>query len=364
MLLIATPLLLGDFLIRLICFAVLFPYVSLQVNNIKIESMHVTVIVPTYGNRKSIFRLLDSLKLQTYKDFHVLLIYKENEGKKEILEGIKDCSGVEIEIITQRKGRFEEALNIAYSKADGELGLNTDDDAHAEKNWIEEHVRFHRKHGKAGIATGKVIEEGEDSFLSKFLNEQKWRMNKHTIIDRPINERFGDYGMYIGRSGMLVDTGRKKDGMRTFKMHGVNMSWKRDALESFKLPCYTKAGGRNEAAAALEVLKRGYEPIWFNNGIIYHPRQESDSRSTSIASIPKVLTAESVLFSYYVSRYTDYSVRIDTLKRRATIDDLMARLVTVGNNNGYSLGLGIALEAIKEGWKPERVRLKLIESLN
>lgn len=328
------------------------------------ESMHVTVIVPTYGNRKSIFRLLDSLKLQTYKDFHVLLVYKEKEGKGDILDGIKDYREAEIELITQRKGRFEEALNIAYGKADGELGLNTDDDAHAEKNWIEEHVRFHRKHEKAGIATGKVIEEGKDSFLSKFLNGQKWRMNKHTIIDRPIDTKFNDYGMYIGRSGMLVDTGRKTYGMRTFKMHGVNMSWKREALEGFKLPCYTKAGGRNEAAAALEVLKRGYEPVWFNNGITYHPRQESDSRSTSIASIPKALTAESVLFSYYVSIYTDYSVRTDILKLRATIDDLMARFMTIGKNNGYDLGLSIALEAIENEWEPERVRLKLIERLN
>ncbi len=328
------------------------------------ESMHVTVIVPTYGNRKSIFRLFDSLKLQTYKDFHVLLIYKEKEGMKEILEGIKDYSGIEIELITQRKGRFEEALNIAYGKADGELGLNTDDDAHAEKNWIEEHVGFHRKHEKAGIATGKVIEEGRESFLSKLLNEQKWRMNKHTIIDRPIDAKFSNYGMYIGRSGMLVDTGRKTNGMRTFKMHGVNMSWKREALEGFKLPCYTKAGGRNEAAAALEALKRGYEPVWFNSGITYHPRQESDSRSTSITSIPKVLTAESVLFSYYVSEYTDYNVRIDTLKLRARIDDFIARMMTIGRNKGYSIGLDIALEAIEKKWKPERVRLKLIESLN
>ena len=328
--------------------------------------MHVSVIVPTYGNRQSIFRLLDSLAGQSHKDFSVLLVYKEKQGKKEILDRIKEFRKLNIDIITQKEGRFEEALNMAYSKADGDLGLNTDDDAYVDRDWIKDHVELHKKNRKVGVATGKVAETGRKgiSGFEMFLYREKWRMNKHTIIDRPIDKKFDDYEMYIGRSGMLVDTGRRANMIRTFKQHGVNMSWKRDALHGFKLPCYTKQGGRNEASAALEVLKRGYLPIHFHKGLAFHPLQESDSRSVSVRTIPRELTAESVLFSYYVDHFSDYGVDLKLLRLRTRMDHTMSRLMMLNKNNGYSIGYRIAKEAIEGNWKPDKVRNELIEALS
>ena len=328
--------------------------------------MRVTVIVPTYGNRKSIFRLLDSLKAQTYKNFDILLIYKENQGKKEILDGIKDYKTLDMEIVTQRKGRFEEALNIAYGKADGDICINTDDDAYADRSWIRDHINMHIKHKHVGMATGMVEEVGggNSSRIAMMLNRQKWRLNKHTVIDRPIDPKFSDYGMYIGRSGMLVDTGKRYNMIKTFKQHGVNMSWKSEALHGFRLPCYTKQGGRNEASAALEVLKRGYVPVWFENGLVHHPLQESDSRSISVATIPRELTSESVLFSYYVDHFSNYGISLSTLKLRTTIDDLVSRMVTLNRNDGYSLGYRLTRLAVSENWQPSNVREELIKTLN
>ena len=328
--------------------------------------MRVTVIVPTYGNRKSIFRLLNSLIGQTYKNFDVLLVYKENQGKKEILEGIKDFKTLDMEILTQRSGRFEEALNIVYKKADGDICINTDDDAYADRNWIRDHVNMHIKHKHVGMATGMVEEVGGEntSRITMMLNRQKWRLNKHTIIDRPIDPKFRDYGMYIGRSGMLVDTGKRYNMIKTFKQHGVNMSWKREALHGFRLPCYTKQGGRNEASAALEVLKRGYVPVWFESGLVHHPLQESDSRSISVATIPKELTSESVLFSYYVDYFSDYDVDLGALRLRTTIDDLVSRVITLNRNDGYALGYRLTELAVNGNWQPSKVREELINELN
>ena len=328
--------------------------------------MRVTVIVPTYGNRKSIFRLLDSLKAQTYKNFDILLIYKENQGKKEILDGIRGYGKLDIEIVTQRAGRFEEALNIAYSKAEGDICINTDDDAYADRSWIRDHINMHIKHKHVGMATGMVEEVGggNSSRIAMMLNRQKWRLNKHTVIDRPIDPKFSDYGMYIGRSGMLVDTGKRYNMIKTFKQHGVNMSWKSEALHGFRLPCYTKQGGRNEASAALEVLKRGYVPVWFENGLVHHPLQESDSRSISVATIPRELTSESVLFSYYVDHFSEYDIDLRVLRLRTDVDDLVSRIITMNRNYGYRLGYRLTKSAIEGDWRPEKVREELIRELS
>ncbi len=330
--------------------------------------MQVTVAIPTYKTRNTIFKLLDSLKAQSFKNFSIMVVYRPWPGCKDMLDRIKEHKGLEIELVKQDTGLFEEALNTIYRKADGDVVIHTDDDAHASRDWINDHVELHKKHKEVGMATGMVDESTLPDgthvpFFTRFLNGQKWRMNKHTIIDRPIDEGFKDYGMYIGRSGMLVDTGRERNMIKTFKQHGVNMSWKYDALRGFKLPGYTKQGGRNEAAAALEAIKRGFSTVWFNKGKINHPLQKSDSRSSSIRSIPIELIIESVLFSYYVNRYTDYDIDLDVLKRRTAVDGRLAAMIT-GRDTGYRLGCEITKKAIEGNWSPKKVRKELWESLS
>ncbi len=327
--------------------------------------MQVTVAIPTYKTRNTIFRLLDSLKAQSFKNFNIVVVYKEWPRWKDTLGKIKDYKGLEIELVKQNPGLFEEALNTIYRKADGDVIVHTDDDAHVSKNWIKEHVELHKKHKGVGMATGIVNESTLPDgtplpFFTRFLNAQKWRMNKHTIIDRPIDSKFRDYGMYIGRSGMLVDTGKRYNMIKTFKQHGVNMSWKHGALHGFKLPGYTKQGGRNEAAAALEVIKRGFVPVWFDKGMVNHPLQRSDSRDTSIRSIPVELIVESVIFSYYVKRYAGYDVDLEVLRRRTSIDSRLAKTIKL-EHNGYALGYDIVRKAIEQDWGPKMVRAALLK---
>lgn len=330
--------------------------------------MEVTIVLPVYKMKRIVFKLLDSLLLQSYSKFNVMVIYKRWDRHKEILDKIETYKKLSISLVKQDEGFFEEALNTAYRKVDSEVAINTDDDAHVSKNWIKDHVELHVKHANVGMATG-IVEEStfpDDRLLpafAKFVNEQKWRMNKHTILDRPIDSKFDDYGMYIGKSGMLVDTGRKHDMIKTFKQHGVNMSWKRDALNGFRLPGYTKQGGRNEAAAALEVLNRGFVPVWFSRGRTFHPLQSSDSRGASIKLLPRELTAESVLFSYYVDMFSGYKVDLDLLKRRVSMDILVSRLISPQASDGYRVGYDLTKRAITQRWDPKKVRAELTEAL-
>ena len=331
--------------------------------------MDVTIAIPTYKTTKSIFKLLSTIKKQSYQNFSILIVYKEWSGCEEIISKIKDYKGLDIEVLKQDQGYFEEALNTIYRKADGEIVMHADDDAWVSRNWVKDHVELHKKYKKVGMATGMVIENIHPNgtplpFLKKLINYSKWYMNKHTIIDKPIDRRFNSYGMYIGKSGMLVDTGKRYYMIKTLKQHGVNMSWKREALKGFRLPGFTRYGGGNEACAALESLNRGYTPIWFNGAHIFHPIHESLSRGSSISTLPITLTAERVIFSYYTNNVAGYNVDLDTLKLRNRLDILLASLISNSAKRGYEVGYEITKEAIENSWPANRVRKELIARLN
>ena len=331
--------------------------------------MEVTIAIPTYKTNSSIFKLFNTIKKQSYQNFSVLIVYKEWPGCEETISKIKGYKNLDIEVLKQDQGYFEEALNTIYRKADGEIVIHADDDAWVSKNWVKDHVKLHKKYKKVGMATGMVIEDIQPNgtplpFFKKLINGGKWRMNKHTIIDKPIDSRFKSYGMYIGKSGMLVDTGKRYGMIKTLKQHGVNMSWKREALDGFRLQGFTRYGGGNEACAALETLNRGYIPIWFNGAQAFHPVHESLSRSTSVSTLPTGVTAERVLFSYYTNNVAGYNVDLDTLKLRNKLDVLLASFISNSAKLGYNLGYEIATKAIEKSWTAKRVRRELIARLN
>ncbi len=61
----------------------------------KWKDPEVTIVIPTYKTKNTIFRLLKYLALQSYKKFNVLIIYKPWEGYRAMLDKIgkyKDLS--------------------------------------------------------------------------------------------------------------------------------------------------------------------------------------------------------------------------------------------------------------------------------
>lgn len=312
--------------------------------------------------------LFKKLKDQTYKNFYLLIVYKKWPKDREVLSKIKEEKGINFFILKQTSGFIEEALNIIYRKADGDIIITTDADAKPSRNWIKEHVELYKKYQKIGVATGVVDENyfsngKKISFFKKLVNNNKWRIENYGFIDKPIDKNFKDFSAYVGKSGMLVDTGKRKNMVKTFKQRGVNMSWRYDALNGFKLPGYTKQGNRYEAAAAFEAIKRKFIPVWFNGAVVFHPIHISLSRGESIKSFPTVVTAENVLFSYYVEKFTDYSIDLNTLKLRNKLERFISMFISKTAYLGYKIGYELTTKAITENWKPKKVRKELINAL-
>jgi glycosyltransferase involved in cell wall biosynthesis len=314
--------------------------------------MEATVYFPTYKNGGSVFKLLKSLEKQTHRNFTVLVCYRKSDSDA-VLGKLEAYRGLSLDIRFQRTRYWAECMNLALSKAEGEVTLSTDDDAIVSPDWVEKHVEMHRKHKNVGVITGAAPEgEGEiPELIPRLLSSHQWRINDYRAFDRPIDRRMAGYGMYVGRSGMLVDTGRSYNMIKTMKQHGVNMSWKSEMTEGFQIPTYCRMSFHSESAIALELLNRGHDSIYTDDIKIRHEFRVSSSRNHGATAMPEWIMGESVMFAYFTSRYYDIDLRV--LRARTLIADAVSRVMS--KSRGYEIGYGLVRRAIEEGWKPQQM---------
>lgn len=272
-----------------------------------------------------------------------------------VLDKLERYKGLSLDIRFQRTRYGFEYQNLPLTKAEGDITISVDDDTVVPLDLVEKHVTMHRKCSKVGSITGAAPEVGAERMgaLGRFLDSQKWRITDYRLFDRPIDRRMSDYSTYIGRSGMLVDTGRSSSLMKTMKQHGVNMSWKREMAEGFRVPKYCVRGLHWESAIALELLRRGHDSIYTDGITLKHQQRTSATRNHGVGTMPEWILGESVLFAYFTSKY--YKVDLKVLRARTAMADAISRVVSLGRNRGFEVGYEIVKRAIEEDWKPHEV---------
>ncbi|MCM8765470.1 MAG: glycosyltransferase family 2 protein, partial [Candidatus Omnitrophica bacterium] len=106
---------------------------------------------------------LNSLLVQTYKNWEVILI--ENEPRDDFLKEIEN-SFPHTKIIVNRKNIFySSAQNQGINAAEGEFILSLNNDVVLDKNFLAEAVKSMESDKKIGIVSGKLL-----SFDGKFLD--------------------------------------------------------------------------------------------------------------------------------------------------------------------------------------------------
>jgi cellulose synthase/poly-beta-1,6-N-acetylglucosamine synthase-like glycosyltransferase len=103
--------------------------------------MLVSVIIPTYKDVQALELILDALKLQTYKDFEVIVA--EDDDSKEVAEFLKNyvCDYAIKHFSHEDMGwRKAKALNGAIGLAEGEYLIFFDGDCLPYSTFIEAHV--------------------------------------------------------------------------------------------------------------------------------------------------------------------------------------------------------------------------------
>lgn len=323
----------------------------------KLFASQVTIAIPTYKIDGKILTILKLLERQTYKKFNVLIVYKV-KGTKNSMEKLSN-SKLDLTVINCMPNKigpnFIEAMNVIFRKSDGDITINIDDDVRFGKTFIKEHLTQHQLHQEIGMATGSFTDKSDKTPRSVKMA----RYVLESQVDKPISPTFSNYEGYIGKSGMMLRTYKNADYMPTLSQRGLNMSWKREGLSGFKLPNYTIRTFRNEQAAALEAINRGYIPIKFSGARVIHlPVASSLTRSNDILH-KKEFMAEKVLFAYYSSKFFDVDLKV--LKARTMIDDLYTRITEDKRNDGYKIGYELTTRAINESWSEKKVKEHLMQ---
>jgi len=132
----------------------------------------------TYRRAWALPHSLASIVSQTRKPDEVLIVLKPSgDGSEEVIRSFS--TQLPIKLVVQEKGNFTDAVQMAIDNARGDVILFLDDDAVAEKRWVEkyenltpcptsaESVEQHIKHISRAVKLSKLMS------LSTMRNLQK-----------------------------------------------------------------------------------------------------------------------------------------------------------------------------------------------
>ncbi len=114
--------------------------------------MKLSVIIPTTLERKTIFQTINSLKEQSFKEFEVILSTNSNM----ISDELKKLLDNRFKLVNIEKPGLSIAKNEAVKKSQGEFISFLDDDAIADKNWLN-NILDAFKNIKIGVVGGPII---------------------------------------------------------------------------------------------------------------------------------------------------------------------------------------------------------------
>jgi len=136
----------------------------------------VTVAIVTYRWARALPCSLTSVASQTRKpEEEVIALKPSGDNSEEVLRSFS--SQLPIKLVAQGRGNFTDAVQMAIDNAKGDAMLFLDDDAVAEKRWVEKYENLFDslpnvggvsgKSHKAYIKSGEVIKTHEPFYNEK-----------------------------------------------------------------------------------------------------------------------------------------------------------------------------------------------------
>ena len=239
-----------------------------------------TICVPTFNRQLHLRRLFNSLYLQTYKNFDVIVIDNNSTDKTEKV--CKEFSTkFQIKYI-KKKTSLTEAQNLALNNTDSSFFLRTDDDAEIKNNTLEIILNTFLSDNKiGGVSVITETSEKKRRTYFKFYNfiiKLKPKFLSKLII-------FSIFGRNFFKINKFNEAGIKSFGSNTFL---VRRSKKKiifvDDLETTSLCFRTEViksiggfdqryigiGDFNESDICLRVTKKSYFLVINTSSSIVH----------------------------------------------------------------------------------------------
>lgn len=143
--------------------------------------MKISIIIPVYNCEKYIEKLIQSILIQNYKNYEVIII---NDGSTDLTKQILDKykRRKKIKIINQKNNGVSNARNKGISLATGELMCFFDADDYIDKNYFQEIINYFAKNPDIELLNFGYFSE-LDKYI-KVLNYKEIKYNtKNEILD-------------------------------------------------------------------------------------------------------------------------------------------------------------------------------------
>jgi glycosyltransferase involved in cell wall biosynthesis len=224
--------------------------------------MYVSVIIPTYKRAWALPYVLSSLARQDVKPSEVIIVLKpSNDNSEEIIkEFMRDLN---IKIVLQEKGYAPMAYALGINETKGDILLFIDDDAIAHPEWVKRYVNLFNKLENAGAIGGfeykAYIINGSLNLTKEPLYHED--VTKIMYYRKPLRE-LSDYCGWFSISGYLgAKACNNNDIIKTIYISGMNMGFRREAIEGLDLAKYYKNSRRAfnfESFMAYYAVRRGF----------------------------------------------------------------------------------------------------------
>ncbi len=271
-----------------------------------------TVLIPTMPERNNLLKYtLNALKIQSCKNFEVLLVLKNRHAKTTNI--VKDYNKhFDVRILHQKRNGLMEAYNEGIRNACGDVIFFLDDDAIPNPDCIEEHLSTYERIQVSGIS-GEVIPaylkngvlkplEGSSEIVSYYKEPKILRIIGDKLWNRPLEgqEKFLAYISKAGYSkkNIYIDYQSITDSLLCM---ATNTSILRSALKGFQIPTsFLSRGIAFEQVVAWHLWKNGHRMIFNPKAKVHHIRHgQTMSRSVDKIAVYKA-TIENELMFYYL----------------------------------------------------------------
>ncbi|MEG0180814.1 MAG: glycosyltransferase family 2 protein [Romboutsia sp.] len=205
--------------------------------------MLVSLIMPTLNRYDDIELLIQSLKVQTYKEFE-LIVVDQNENNKVKAITNKYINDIDIKYIKSDKKGLSYNRNIGLDTAKGQIIAFPDDDCEYKVDTLEKVINFFNNTKEYRIYSCKTLEKGKDYGFGRMLDNNS-EITSLSVFD-------------------------------TVKSITFFVNYKNDDYLKFdeNLGVGAKFGSGEESDYVLDLLDKGYKGKYFADDVVYHPAKK------------------------------------------------------------------------------------------
>ncbi len=274
--------------------------------------MKVSVLIVTFNSESVIRECLDSLMVQDYDDFEILIY--DNASSDRTCEIAEKYRGSKIRLI---KGRFNKGFGFALNRlaelASGEIIASLNPDTVAENEWIKNAVR-HFGGDDVGMVSSRVHFRDNPGLLDSA---------GHLIYPDGLNRGRGHNQLFSDRYGVVED-----------------VIFPSGSAGFYRKKLYLELGGIDESLflfgddtdIGLKIQLYGYRCIYEPLSVVYHHYSHSTGRYSDIKAYFAERNRLHILLKYFPTGLIIKSLYY-TLKR--VIFHNMSALFRKGSTAGY-----------------------------